>query len=440
MIDLDAGPDRPDDTRRPGVRPGTVRLIVMLAVTLLALAGLTASAGPAPGLQAVLSAGGTAAAAFTLGADSLYTAHYGITNPNSESAVRSWSLTDGTERWAAALPQGVQNLVVHEAAGVLMARSGTDPRISVLDPDTGKVLWLHNEPNSSVITVGRAGLLFRTDVADGTLLRLAEPRTGRTLWTRTLDTRLYLGPDDLWSAEPSRIVTIGASGTVVTLDFATGRVLGEGSTGGPLPLPGSPGAASLQIGTIGADRLLISRREQWKSVLTAYSVVPFGRLWQRTDAPSGRATDCAEVWCVAWANAGTPNPGETSSGMSGLDPADGSVRWRRADLMYAVRFADHGLLGVDQAETPGVQQLDPASGRTVRTMGTAVWLGDDLLVRADAATPATSWVYLLGRGLAPPEAIGSIDTGAAFGCEAAGRYLACPTADGPTKVWRLPAG
>lgn len=439
MIDLDAGPDRPaDEAGRLIVRPGTLRTLRLLAVTLLALGGLTAAAGPAPGLDLVLSAGGTPAAAFTLGADSLYTAHYGVTNPNTESGVRSWSLSDGTERWATALPQGVQNLVVHEAAGILMARSGTDPRISVLDPATGKVLWTSNEANSSVLTLGRAGLLFQTDVAGATVLRLAAPRTGRTVWTRTVDTRIYIGPDQLWSAEPTRIVTIGTSGTVTTLDFATGRVLGEGSTGGPLPAPGAAGNEAVLIGSIGDDRLLISRREQWKSVLTAYSLVPFRQVWQRSDAPAGRAADCAPVWCVAWVRATAPGD-PAGAGMSGLDPADGSERWRRDDLVYAAGFGGHGLLGLDYRENPGLQQLDPAGGRTLRTFGPSVWLGSDVVVRPDPAVPATAWVSLLGRGTAAPHTVGSIDTEAAFGCEAAGRYLACPTADGPTKVWRLPA-
>jgi hypothetical protein len=437
MIDLDASPDRPDDEATgPAVRPGTWRLIRVLAVAVLAMAGLTASAGPTPGLQLVLSAGGTAAAAFTLGADSLYTAHYGVTNPNSESGIRSWNLIDGTERWATALPQGVQNLVVREDAGVLMARSGTDPRISVLDPATGTVLWSSNEP-SSVLAVGRPGLLFQTDVPGATVLRLAEPRTGRTLWTRTVDTRLYIGPDQLWSDAPDRIVTIGTSGVVTTLDFATGRVLSEGSTGGPLPAPGAAGSESVLIGSVGADRVLISRREQWKTVLTAYSLVPFRQVWQRVDAPAGRAADCAPVWCVAWARATVPGD-PAGAGMSGLDPADGSERWRREDLVYAARFADHGLLGLDFAENPGVQQLDPASGRTLRSLGTSLWLGGDVLIRPDAAAAATAWVNLLGRGTTAPHTVGSIDTGAAFGCEASGPYLACPTADGPTKVWRLP--
>ena len=62
-------------------------------------------------LVLVLAAGGTAASAFTLGAETLYTAHYGVSNPANESAVRAWNLADGSVRWATALPQGVQNLI-----------------------------------------------------------------------------------------------------------------------------------------------------------------------------------------------------------------------------------------------------------------------------------------------------------------------------------------
>ena len=61
MIDLDAHPADPDGgSRSPGLRPGMPRLLVILAVVLLTLAGLAGSAAPVPGLTQVLSAGGTA--------------------------------------------------------------------------------------------------------------------------------------------------------------------------------------------------------------------------------------------------------------------------------------------------------------------------------------------------------------------------------------------
>src|SRR6185295_18118905 len=112
-------------------------------------------------------------------ADSLYTASFGIDNPNNESGVRRFDLTDRSLRWSAALPQGVQNLEVADDAGVLMARSGTDPRVTFLDSTTGAVLWRLESANTSVVTLTGRGVLIRTDVPGATEFRLADPRTGR---------------------------------------------------------------------------------------------------------------------------------------------------------------------------------------------------------------------------------------------------------------------
>ena len=138
-----------------------------------------------------------------------------------------------------------------------MARSGTDPRITVLDARTGAVLW-GSKSAGSVVTVARSGLLMSSDVSGGTEVRLAEPRTGRAVWTRTVDTRVYFGPDNLWSGDAARIVAIGGSGAVVTFDFATGAVLSQGELGGPLQAGGLTAPDGVLASTVGGNRLLIT--------------------------------------------------------------------------------------------------------------------------------------------------------------------------------------
>jgi outer membrane protein assembly factor BamB len=434
MIDLDA---HPADLGRESRPPGVPRLLVILAVALLTVASLGASAAPAPGLTLVLSAGGTAAAAFTLGAETLYTAQYGVSNPTSESAVRAWNLADGSVRWATALPQGVQNLVVREDVGVLMARSGTDPRVSVLDARTGEVLWGSESANTSVVTVARSGLLFTTDVPGATEVRLADPRTGRTVWTRTVDARVYFGPDDLWSGEPTRIVAIGISGRLVTLDFTTGAVLARSELGGPMRPDGLTSPDGVLASTVGDNRLLINRRFQGRTELTAYSLTPFARLWQRADAPVGSTSDCAEVWCLVWLREGLGRDGDPG-GVTALDPAGGNDRWTNQELTYAGEFGGRGLIAFGRGESPEILQVDPATGRRIRTFGQAFRIGADVLVHPDTATPTRAAVIVLDPADGAPHLAGTVDVVAPFGCEADDRYLACPTMAGPTKVWRLP--
>ena len=184
--------------------------MLVLASCWLALAGLgVRRRRPRRGCRLVLAADGTAAAAFDLGAEALYTASYGTDNPNSESAVRRFDLTDGSLRWAAALPQGVQNLNVNDDAGVLMARSGTDPRITFLDsgdrcgalaPRGGQHVGADAEPARRVLIV--------TDVPGATELRLAGPRDRTHPLDRRIDSPLFFGPDELWSGDSDRIVVL----------------------------------------------------------------------------------------------------------------------------------------------------------------------------------------------------------------------------------------
>jgi hypothetical protein len=421
IIDLDVAgrpPDAEARRRRPVLRPS--RPVLVVAVVLLALAGLGPAAPPGPALRLVLAANGTAAAAFDLGAESLYTASYGAANPNSESAVRRFDLTDGSLRWAAALPQGVQNLNINDAAGVLMARSGTEPRITFLDADTGQVLWRLEAANTSVLALSRLGALIVTDVPGATELRLAGPRDARTHWTRRIDSPLFFGPGDLWSGDSDRIVVLSFAGTVRTLDLATGEVLGAGGIGA-VPEPND-----IRISMVGRDRLIVSQPTPDGSTVSAFSLAPFARLWHLAGQIDS-ASDCGPLWCLSRAD---------QAAVEAVDPDTGAFRWRNTELASAARWNDRFLTGFDRAEEPRMFLLDPATGRVVRRLGPTARAGD-LLLHRDTEASGRSWVSVLGeRGV--PYVVGGVDSPVPYGCEAAGRYVACPTTDGPTKVWRLP--
>jgi outer membrane protein assembly factor BamB len=417
MIDLDRVAERtePVAPRRPTA--GGLRIA---AVLLLVLALLGPAEPPPAGLRLVLAANGTAAAAFTLGSGALYTASYGVGNPNNESGVRRFDLAGGSLRWATALPQGVQNLVVADGAGVLLARSGTAPEATFLDSGTGAVLWETDAANTSVLRLAHNGVLLLTDRPDDAHLRLAEPRTGRTIWTRRVERGGQFGPDALWSGEARRIVVVGHSGAVLLLDFATGAVLSSGSTGEPLtPIADD----SIQIGHIGDDHLVIRNRD----TLTVYALVPFRRVWRRTADRVGFMVDCGRLWCLTEA---------AGNAVRGIDPAGGTPRWTAPGLPYAARWTDDLLLAYDRDAEPNATLLDAGTGRVVRRLG-PIFEVDGLLMRPDVRERGQAWV-------AGPDArgvlrtMGRVDTTVPYGCEARDRYVACPTLDGPTKVWRVP--
>ena len=364
MIDLDAHPADPDGrSRPPGLRPGLPRLLVVLAVGLVTLAGLGASGAPAPGLTLVLSAGGTAAAAFTLGGETLYTASFGVSNSTSSEFVRpplgpSAYVFGAPGRRAAAggaVPGGPAGR--RRAAGPLRHRPA-DHRAR--RPDRCGAVG-QRVRRGSVVTVAHRVCSMTADVPGGTEVRLAEPRTGRTVWTRTVDTRVYFGPDNLWSGDPARIVAIGGSGAVVTLDFATGAALSRGELGGPLQAGGLTAPDGVLASTVGGNRLLINRRSQGRTSLTAYSLVPFAQLWQRTDAPVGTVGDCGAIWCLTWLREGVGRNGYLG-GVTAIYLADGATLWSDENLTYAARFGERRVIGFSGGESADLLQLDPATG------------------------------------------------------------------------------
>jgi hypothetical protein len=428
IIDLDVtAPRTQAEPRSLRMRLTAARPVLVVSMFVLVLGLLGAAVAPAHRMTHVLSAGGTAAAAFVLGPDSLYTAQFG-SDPNSTSSVRGFSLADGSLRWAVGVSQNVQNLVLDPRAHVLMGRSGVDPRIVFLDADSGDELWHSADPNTSVVGMANGGVLIRTDLSrTETRLRLADSRTGRQIWARIVDPTSELGPDDLYGEAPSRIVAVGSTGAVTVLNYADGAVLGQGDLQVNLPPGNDPffSADFVAVSTVG-DHVYVSRRDHGRVSLTAYATVPFGRQWQIEGGPVGRVLDCGVVLCVA-----------DTRFVSAVDPATGAQRWSEPAWSTAFRYDATRLFAYDQQETPGAALLDAATGRVVRLLGHTVYV-DGLLLHSDAEAAFRTWVGWTDPADGQTRTVGSLESDAAYGCEARAGYLACPTAAGPTGVWRMP--
>jgi outer membrane protein assembly factor BamB len=425
IIDLDVPPPRADaEPRSPRLRP-----VLVLGVVLLSLVVLGFAAAPARRLTQVLAAGGQPAAAFVLGPGTLYTAHYG-NNPNSESAVRRWNLSDGALSWAAPLPQNVENLKIDAGAHVLMASSGSAPKVAFVDTESGARLWeLDTAGTAGVVGMAAGAVLIQSDLsATLSMLRLVDDRTGREIWSRVLGAIASLGPDDMYAAAPARIVAVAVSGDVTVLRWTDGALLGAGNLRVPLPVRAnydSTVSDFFGVSPVG-DRIYVSRRDRGRTSMTAFSVLPVMRLWTAAGGPAGYVSDCGDVLCVA----------DTRS-VAGVDPATGAVRWSAPEIGSARRLDATRLLGYDQQENPNAAVLDARTGRVVRRLGQTYQVGD-LLVRLDAVVPGRSWVSVVDPADATPHTVGSLGVGAPYGCAARDTYLACPTVNGPTLVWHLP--
>lgn len=424
IIDLDTTPPGHAGARARRRSVVVPRPALGLLLVVLVLATMGASPLPPPGITRVLSAGGTAAAAYALGPDMLYLAQFGE-NPDSGSVLRAYRLPGGAEAWSGGLNQNVQNLVIDPVSRVLMARSGTDPRTAFLDADTGDTLWRTAEANSTVVALARGRALIRTDLSPAEAsLRLVDARTGRALWTRTVDPTAELGPDSLYGDGPSRIVAVGATGAVTVLDWTAGTVLSQGDLHIPLTGPVDPALPfdDVAVSTVG-DRLYVSRRTRGHSSTSAYSTVPLTRLWTTDGGPVGQVSDCGLVLCVT-----------DTRWVSGIDPATGAVRWADPAWSSAFRWDSTQLFAYDQQEAPEAAVLDSATGAVIRRLGRTQFLGS-LTLTTDDRVPGRA---LVGETGGARHAIGAVDGVIAYGCAVRDRYLACPTAPGPTTVWKVP--
>jgi outer membrane protein assembly factor BamB len=425
LIDLDALPRGEPGAGASRPRFRAPRSVLVLGVLVTALLTLAAAAPPARTMQPILAAGGTAAAAFTLGPDALYTASFGA-NPADGSSVRRYALPSGKQLWATALGQSVQHLMLD--GGVLLVHSGTVPRMSFLDATEGTLLWRLEEPNAAVVTLSGGRALLRIDTDDGrTELRLASSRTGATIWSRVLDGVGEILDDDVFSDDPDRIVVLGVDGHVTTLQFADGSVLGEGDLGVRLLAESDGTFPDSFVGvTVSGDQLYLSRRDRGVDSLTAYRMPELTRRWRTEGGPTGFVRDCGPVLCIS-----------DDGRVSGLDPGDGSVRWSDPAWRDASLLGDGTLLAHDQQESPESAILDARTGAVRRKLGRTHLLGG-LELREDKKIADRTWVAVEDPADGTVHTVGSMQTGQLYGCLVRRPYLACPTPAGPTRVWRIP--
>ncbi|MGA5304073.1 PQQ-binding-like beta-propeller repeat protein [Nucisporomicrobium flavum] len=427
LIDLDLAPPHapaePAPLRRLPV-PGRIpRILGVLAAVLLTM---TAAVPPAPALDRVLSAGGTAAAAFTLGPDALFTATFGQ-NPDSEAGIRRYDLPGGTQAWATAVPQNVQSLSLEPQSGVLLARSGSDPRMVFLDAADGTVLWRLAEAGTSAVRLTGGRVLLRKDVPpDRMELKLADARTGTPLWTRMLAGYSELRDDTVGAGPPRRLYVIGYDGHVTTLNLADGRVLGSGDLGVRLRAEyNSDTDLDYTSVDVSGDELYLSRREGGRVSLAAYRLPALSPKWQVRGGALGTVYACGRILCMS-----------DGHRLNGIDPDDGSLLWTAPAWSSAGLTPDGRLVAATWAEDPETAEIDPASGAVLRPLAHTFFVGD-VELRGDTKLTGRTWVSITG-GDGAPHTVGWLDTTAPYGCEADGPYLACPTIAGPTGVWRLP--
>ncbi|MFI5938168.1 PQQ-binding-like beta-propeller repeat protein [Actinoplanes sp. NPDC051494] len=410
MIDLDLArvvPGTPPPRRSP-------RTAVRAVVLLLALCTLTGSVRVPPGLDLVFTLP-PGSRGFQLSSSAVYVlAATGASG--DESQIRRHSLTDGSATWTTVVPQTPEEITSAEAARVLILTSRMQeiPRYSFVDSDTGQVLWRLAESGTWITQVTGDGVLLTEHPAGGPVLRMADLRTGSTIWSRPV------GESDLVSAGTGHVVVIGTDNRVTVIGVTDGSELATAALT-------SPAAGVDQIG----DRLYVTSRAGGADSITALRLPELTELWRNERLPPGMISGCGPDVCVA-----------DDLGTALLDGTTGEQRWSVREWVPEYTLVQDPLPGPGAlavhvfAEVPRQGLLDPATGRLLTETGRLSVAGR-LLVRTDTRIPGRTWIQA-ARPEGGLRTVASLTGVTAARCTATGEHLVCPTDGGELRVWRTP--
>jgi PQQ-like domain len=439
VIDLDA---QIAASVAPGRRRGAADVLgarpaAIVAVLLLVILTVGGSAAPLPGLRRVLAVENTSGA-FALAPAALFTANFGPA-PGRQAIVRRHSLDGRSSRWSTELAQTVGSLhVVGPAqvlavgpAQVLMTTSVDSLRTTFLDSGTGRILW--TTTTDGVLRLADTSALMIGGTGGSGVLRRADLRTGRTLWSRELGSSGYLDAGDSALGPSSHIVMVDQRGHATVVSFADGAVAASAELGVAPSRTEDDGLGDTAMYAATGAHLYLARRDNGQASLTAYRLPDLQPLWRNTTAPPARPTSCGpHHLCVG-----------TAAGLTVLDSDTGTMRW--SDKRWRSGFDTRaiGIPGpariavVDSRPDTGRALLDPATGTTLSTLGPGTLVGANLL-RPDLNEIGRTWVRVTGPR-STIRTVGAVDTVAPGRCAATADHLACPTSSGRLTVWRIPA-
>jgi PQQ-like domain len=464
VIDLGQDWSIADDdraARRGWVRAWVVALVLVLAVV------LTGGAEPVRRAFVALAEVPLAeAAVIALSPDRVFVADRSdsvVVGRTWHGVVAAYALPGGALRWRTRIPEVPEELRLAPGARVVLAASD-DNRVGVvrtmaLDAGTGALLWSSASAVFAHAPAGGAqGLLFDHDAA-GQMIRLADLRTGRTIWSRAVPegggVQLIHGAA---LSDPVRVLLTTPNDAVELLAEQTGAVLAAGRPGGPRPAgeqPGGglPGGADrapemrAQVTMVG-DRLLVLRPHggSTAAALTAFDLTTFTEQWTLTW--TGYPTACGPMICLAGEDA-----------LTAVDPATGAAAWRTREWQVVQMIdRDHLLARAHQPEMP-MGLLDVRTGRVLMRMsdwtpvwesgGTPVWESGwmpawdpaaartGLVVRPDTRQYSRFWFATLDPRYNAPSLLGYLQRVVSQDCQTTGDLLACPTLRRTMQIWRL---
>ncbi|MFF5291070.1 outer membrane protein assembly factor BamB family protein [Paractinoplanes globisporus] len=334
---------------------------VAIAQAVLCFVVIGGSAHPGPALDApVWSIPFSPSSGVAVAAGTVFTLSTGDADSNGPR-VTAYGLGNGVIRWSAPMPtQGPRGGPVAQEPGTVMVPVQLDdgaPATETLDVRTGSLLWWLT---GDVIDATPETVLLGGEHAPLRQVRMAD---GGTIWSRPA------GGAVSWAVagrgQPSaRVVAAGADGRVTVLHLADGAPMRQARLPDGRDLP-VPGGLSTQDGIV-----YINLTETDRAMVVAYDLDTLALRWRFAQASSfvlptrPAANACGIVICF-----------RDGTSTLGLDPGNGTVRWRAGGWIDVVPTSDRRRLLADSPDHASHALIDSRDGRVVADLGagTPVW-------------------------------------------------------------------
>jgi hypothetical protein len=437
--------DRPD--RRGSVRRLLVALVAVLTVVL--------TGGAEPVRRAFVSLAEVPineAAVIALSPDRALVADRAdsvVAGRTWHGVVAAYALPGGAPRWRTPIPEVPQELRFVPGARVVFAAThhgGTGAVQTVaLDAGTGRLLWSSTSAGFAHAPAGSAqGLLFDQTAVGEAVVRWADLRTGRTIWSRALPADG--GVQMIYGAtlsDPVWVLLTTLDGAAELLAEQTGAVLDVGRLGGRRP-PGAQAGGGVpddsnraqgmpaQVNVVGGRVLVLRPHDQRSATLAAFDLATLAAQWTLTGDFDGYPNVCGPMVCLSGTDA-----------LTAIDPATGAVAWHTNQWQQVGPMIDHDHL-LAEAHQPGMTMgvLDTRTGRLLMRISGWTPIYDTatarirLLVRPDTRQYGRFWFTTLDPSHGTPTLLGYLPRVVSQDCQTAGDLLACHTLRRTVQIWR----
>ncbi|GAA0465559.1 hypothetical protein Aca07nite_61770 [Actinoplanes capillaceus] len=420
----------PDPEPAPEFQRGTVRRLVLIGLTLLCAALLSASVPPGPaGFRRLWSVPFGQADTMAIRGDLAFVhrARPGgaeLTAYDVATGEVRWvRVTGGQVSWLSGgqneevllIPGNEQTVEVEYEDGSrgVEIYGGT---VTALDPATGAPLWKHPGFQEWADTHGTV-LLYEYDRDGLAAVRVVRARDGELLWERRLeDAQSAMLQVD--GSAPAHVVLVAADGETTVLRYADGAtVVGRRLPWTPLrPSTGRGSSLFTATGLV----LVTENLAQHHAKVTAYRVGTLERLWERESDENPYVQDCGPVLCLV---AGTD--------IIALDPATGIERWRRPGQVNTGALPGDRILISDNGDNAQQTLLSSVDGRVLGSGGRGAVVHhnreDGSMLLSRALPPDYNRAVLRRLDLVTGRSVvlGIIPISRDGFCDGDGRYIGC---------------